>query len=388
MEIQNQIKRTLSQPESIEYVISLLSTKEDITRTTLADQLCDEFKFLDFHGERQRAGCIKALRQLEKKEFFALPPSCGRPGKRNPRRLVEPVPEPQGVPEEAGKVEGLRLILVESEQQMRLWNELMIMDHPRGAGPLVGRQLYYLVESEHGWLGGFGFSSSALHLQARDDWIGWDWEIRRGNLHHVVNMSRFLIRSSVSCRNLASRLLGMVMRKLPEDFQKRYGNRPLLLESFVDTAHYTGACYRAANWQYIGRTKGYGRQGLLEGKSESIKDIYVYPLDKNFRIKIGLSEGSGLGAIKISSGIGDQEWAENEFGNAPLGDKRLSNRLVEVAADKAVQPGSSYCSVAKGDWPKVKAYYRLIDKPDDCEVTMSNILLPHRKRTIQRMKDQ
>jgi hypothetical protein len=129
MEIQNQIKRTLSQPESIEFVISLLGTKEDITRTTLADQLCDEFKFLDFHGERQRAGCIKALRQLEKREFFVLPPSCGRPGKRNPRRLVEPVPEPQGVPEEAGKVEDLRLILVGSEEQMRRWNELMTHDH-------------------------------------------------------------------------------------------------------------------------------------------------------------------------------------------------------------------------------------------------------------------
>jgi hypothetical protein len=388
MEIQNQIKRKLSEPESIEYVTSLLCMADDITRTKLAEQLCDKFKFLDFRGEKQLAGCMKALRELEKKKCFVLPAPCHTPGKGNPRRLGVPIAETQGVPDEAGKIEDLRLILVETEEQMRTWNELMIQDHPRGAGPLVGRQLYYLIESEHGWLGGFGFSSSALHLEARDRWIGWDWEIRRGNLHHVVNMSRFLIRSSVSCHNLASRLLGMVVRKLPEDFEKRYGNRILLLESFVDTVHYTGACYRAANWQYVGRTKGYGRQGLLEDKRVSIKDIYVYPLEGDFRIKMGLSEGSGLGAIKISSGICDEEWAENEFGNAPLGDKRLSNRLVEAAADKARQPGNSYCSVAEGDWPKVKGYYRLIDKPDDSEVTMSNILLPHRKRTIQRMKNE
>ena len=72
---------------------------------------------------------------------------------------------------------------------MRIWNGLMIQGHPRGAVPLVGRQLYYLVKSEHGWLGGLGFSSSALHLEARDQWIGWDWDTRRANLHNVVNLS-------------------------------------------------------------------------------------------------------------------------------------------------------------------------------------------------------
>ncbi len=88
---------------------------------------------------------------------------------------------------------------------------------------------------------------------------------------------------------------------------------------------------------------------------------------------MGLSEDSGLGAINISTGIGGEKWAENEFGNAPLGDERLSNRLVGIASAKAEQPGRSICSVVDGDWPKVKAYYRLIDKPDDSAVTMPNI---------------
>ncbi|MEA3357482.1 MAG: DUF4338 domain-containing protein, partial [Patescibacteria group bacterium] len=70
------------------------------------------------------------------------------------------MPEPQGVPDEAGKICQLRLIPVETEEHVRIWNELMIQDHPQGAGPLVGRQLRYLVESEHGWLGGLGFSSA------------------------------------------------------------------------------------------------------------------------------------------------------------------------------------------------------------------------------------
>jgi hypothetical protein len=180
----------------------------------------------------------------------------------------------------------------------------------------------------------------------------------------------------------------MAVREFPGDFEARYGHRPLLLESFVDTSHYTGTCYRAANWQYIGRTKGRGRQDVFRKTGESIKDIYVYPLDENFRRKMGLPEGSGLGAIDITAGIDGGDWAEKEFGGAFLGDERLSQRLVEIAGDKAEQPGRAYCGVAEGDWPKVKAYYRFIDKPDDSAVTMSAILQPHRERTIQRMKAQ
>jgi len=282
----------------------------------------------------------------------------------------------------------LRLIQVETEEHMRTWNELMIQDHPRGAGLFVGRQIRYLVESEHGWLGGLGFSAAALHLQDRDRWIGWDRETRRANLHHVVNMSRFLIRSGVSCKNLASRLLGMAIRNVPEDFEIRYGHRPVLLESFVDSSHFSGTCYRAANWLWVGRTKGRGRQDRLGKKQETVKDIYVYPLEKDFRLKMGVSPDSGPDALDLSDGIGDGNWAEKEFGNAPIGDARLSCRLVEIAADKAEQPGRAYSGVVGGDWPKVKGYYRLIDKTDDSAVTMPNILLPHRERTIRRMKAQ
>ena len=387
MEKQNQINRTLSQTEAIEYVCSILFSNQDITRTELAKQICDKFGFIDPRGERQSGGCIKALRELERKKHIVLPSPVRIRGKKSPKRLIEGVAEAKEVPGDVSEIRELRLIRVETEEQMRIWNELMIQGHPRKAGPLVGRQLYYLVKSEHGWLGGVGFSSSALHLEARDRWIGWDWDTRRANLHHGVNMSRFLIRPGISCKNLASCVPGMVVREFPGDFEARYGHRPLLLESFVDTRHYRGTCYRAANWQYIGRTKGRGRQDVFRKMGESRKDIYVYPLDGHFRRKMGLTEESGLGAIDIA-GIDGGEWAEREFGGAPLGDKRLSQRLVEIVADKAEQPGRAYCGAVEGEWPKVKGYYRFIDKPDDSEVTMPAILKPHRERTIQRMKAQ
>src|SRR5206468_10600560 len=136
------------------------------------------------------------------------------------RRLAGPVPGPVGVPEEAGHVGSLRLALVKPEDDtlMRTWNELIAREHPQGDRRLVGRQLRYLVASAHGWLGAIGFSASALYLQARDRWIGWDAQERRAHEGRVVNLSRFLIRSGVQCRNLGSYVLGACVGRVQEDF--------------------------------------------------------------------------------------------------------------------------------------------------------------------------
>ena len=388
METQNLIKQTLSQPKAIDHIVTLLDRNDNIKISKLADNVCEHFGFFNPQGNKQRSGCMKALRELEQSGLIDLLQTPLRARKRSPKRLGEAVEEPHGVPDEAGKINDLVLLLVKTEYDIRTWNEIMIQDHPRGAGLHVGRQIKYLVKSEHGLLGGFGFSSAALTLQDRDEWIGWNHEMRQANLQYIVNMSRFLIRSSVSCKNLASRLLGMVARKLPQDFENRYGYRPLLLESFVDRSQFDGTCYQAGNWLNIGKTKGRGRQDYYHKKAETIKDIYVYPIDKDFQQKIGIPMGNRIEALSITSGIESKNWSENEFANAPLGDKRIGRRLIDVASEKAEKPGLGYAEVVGGDWSKTKAYYRMIDAPDDSAVNMGNILLPHRERTIQRMKGQ
>ncbi|MDA1278393.1 MAG: IS4 family transposase [Verrucomicrobia bacterium] len=388
MNTQNQIKRSLSEPKTIEYVSRLLETEEFSSRTELADFLCEEYGFHDPSGRKQRGGCLKGLRELEAKGWFQLPPPEIQKGGPSPRRLSEPVAEPEGVPGEVGEVAGLELVRVEQESQMRIWNELMIREHPQGAGPLVGRQVRYLVGSAHGWLGGFGFAAPALQLADRDRWIGWDAEQRRAHLHGVVCLSRFLIRPGVECRNLASRLSSMSLERLVGDFQQRYHYRPWLVESFVDTSRFSGASYRAANWILVGQTKGRGRQDRFTRREKTIKDIYVYPLEKDFRTRLGLAQGAGLGPLGPADGVDGHAWAEQEFGGAPLGDARLGRRLVNIAQSKAEKPGQAFTGVADGDWPAVKAYYRLIDHPDENAVNMGHILQPHRERTLRRMKAQ
>src|SRR5688572_29200936 len=115
MNIQNQIKRALSEPEAIEYVRRLLEEEEFFSRTELADFLCEEFGFQDPRGERQRGGCLKGLRELEAKGWFELPPPEIQKRVPSPRRLPKPVTEPEAVPGEVGEVSGLELILVEQE---------------------------------------------------------------------------------------------------------------------------------------------------------------------------------------------------------------------------------------------------------------------------------
>ncbi len=388
MDTQNQIKRTLSNPANIEYISNFLGNNEIDHRTDLAKRTCEQFGFYDVRGQAQLGGCLKALRELEASGHFILPKARQKTGTKSPRRLTAPVALPTDVPKNVDAINNLELVLVSEIQEMRIWNELMIGEHPLGSGPLVGRQLRYLIRSESGWLGGFGFAAPALQLADRDQWIGWDKERRQACLHYIVGMSRFLIRPSITCKNLASKVLSMSVVSLTSDFEQRYGYRPLLIESFVDTANYSGTCYRAANWQEIGQTKGRGRQDRFSQSALSHKAIYIYPLETAFRKKLELPTHAGLGALNVADGLDASHWAEYEFGGAPLGDARLSKRLVSVADAKAQAPSRAFSGAVKGDWAATKAYYRMVDQPEDSAVNLSNILAPHRQRTMRRMMGQ
>ena len=273
MNTQNLIKRKLSQPESITVVRQILEAYDDLSRSAIAQRVCERLEFFNARGNAQRAGCLKALRELEHAGHFVLPRPRRCPKRGSPRRLGGPLDAPRDVPARAGEVQDLVLIKVETDGQVRIWNELMLREHPRGAGPLVGVQVRYLIGSAHGWLGGLGFGASALQLKDRDRWIGWDGEGRQKHLHRIVGLSRFLIRPMVACHNLASRVLGMALRQLPDDVQTRYGYRPWLVETFVESARYRGTCYRAANWIEVGKTGLAGRREAAELRVEMLDEL-------------------------------------------------------------------------------------------------------------------
>jgi hypothetical protein len=385
---QQGILQRLSQPDAVEFVRRSIHSDPEMHRTELADRLCEAFELIDRLGCRRRTGCLKALRKLEAKGCFQLPPPRTKTALGRPRRLESSVAPAEGVPATAGEVCSLALVLVETEEQLRIWNELFESEHPRGAGPLVGRQLRYLIGSEHGWLGGAAFASAALHLQDRDRWIGWNREQRLESLDRVLGLSRYLIRPSVDCHNLASHVLGLLLRRLPQDFEHRYGYRPALVETFVDESRHAGTCYRAANWTRIGLTAGGRRRQRGRRRRETKKVIYVYPLVDDFRVRLGVPPGRGLGPLPFDTGLEGEQWAEQEFGGAPLGDRRLSRRLVVSASMQAENPGRAFCGIEQATGAMIEGHYRFIEQPetDESAVTAENILLPHREQTLRRMQ--
>ena len=79
---QSQIKRTLLHPNSIDTGRSILMRSELGSRTALADAVCQDFGFLDSRGATQKAGCAKALRELEQAGHFVLPVGHARDAAR------------------------------------------------------------------------------------------------------------------------------------------------------------------------------------------------------------------------------------------------------------------------------------------------------------------
>jgi hypothetical protein len=97
-----------------------------------------------------------------------------------------------------------------------------------------------------------------------------------------VNNSRFLILPWVRDRYLASSVLAQVVRRLPDDWEARFGVRPVLAETLVDSARFSGTCYKAANWVHVGQTVGRGKKCPVHQQIIPIKDIWLYPLRRDF----------------------------------------------------------------------------------------------------------
>jgi len=77
--------------------------------------------------------------------------------------------------------------------------------------------------------------------------------------------------------------IGPVSRRLARDWQAKYGHGIVLLETFVERDRFRGTAYRAANWLAVGATAGRTRQDRHTCIQAPVKDIYLYPLRRDFR---------------------------------------------------------------------------------------------------------
>ena len=146
------------------------------------------------------------------------------------------------------------------ETELDRFNYHLQEDHYLESSRLAGQSLRYVAEVDGQWVALLTFSAPALHLKARERWIGWRPRQRARRLGLVVNNSRFLVLlERQRYPNLASRVLGQVLRRLSADWQEQWSHPVLVVESFVDESLYRGTCYRACGFEAVGPTAGFGR---------------------------------------------------------------------------------------------------------------------------------
>lgn len=370
-----------------ELLCELERQKSSLSRRCLAQLLCERLDWKNAQGQPQFMSARKALSVLHQRGVLQLPASTFQWPARG---VVEKLPapsEPLSISlDQAGPIQLVR-VAGRRSQTARRWRQTMA-HHYLGASPLCGAQLRYLIESPRGCLGAVAFSAAALKVRPRDEVIGWAEAVRRHQLHQVVNNSRFLILPWVKVPHLASHVLALAAERLPEDWQERYGIRPVLLETFVDTQRFTGVCYQAAGWQCVGQTTGRGRQDRAHQQCVTIKSIWIKPLDAKWKELLQRApERPRLAPLRLPAAPKPKappaDWAQEEMGGAILGDRRLNRRLIGLTRDFFTRPAAQIPE-ACGSKAKTKAAYRFFDRS---AVTLQTILAAHRQQTLERARE-
>lgn len=269
--------------DDIERIRALVAGSPYAKRAALARQVCETFNWRRPDGQLRAMSCRVAMLKMQRAGLIELP--AAQSVRRVPRKtFVSEASDPQPLLEAPLKeLSSLRLELVARGQPLALWNEFISRYHYLGYGIMPGAQLRYFVMAGDRVLGAMGFGGAAWKVAPRDQFIGWTAEQRQGRLHLIINQTRFLILPWIRCQNLATKSLALVTRRLPDDWEKRYGYRPVLMETFVDVTKFRGTCYKAGNWTQVGLTQGRSRMDRHHAKDKPVKSIWLMPLQRDFR---------------------------------------------------------------------------------------------------------
>ena len=195
-------------------------------------------------------------------------------------------PLPKPLPEEpAILLRTLQVEVLDTPALRARAQALLVAHHYLGGVQAVGEQVHYAVSDGQGaWVAVLIFAAAALHLAARDRWIGWSDEQRRRRLALVVNNVRFLLLPERTVPNLGSAVLSRVLARLSDDWQARYAHPVLVVETFVDPQRFQGTVYQASGWSELGRTKGHGRKARdYYEEHDRPKRLFARELHKNAR---------------------------------------------------------------------------------------------------------
>ena len=251
-------------------------------RTQISHRVCRALRWTQPNGRLKDVACREVLRKFHQLGIVNLPPP------RSGGAVWRPLHSSHEYAVDHAAITSLafseiELRKVECKGDTQLWNSLISTFHYLGSSRIVGRQLKYLVFFDGKPIACFGWGDCSWALSPRDNWIGWTEQQRAEQREKIINNVRFLILPWIRFPNLASYLLAKCSQRVAVDWQEKYAVLPVLLETYVDPAYFSGTCYRAANWRKIGLTAGYAKVGGSHHNPKEPKLLFVYPLTAKFQ---------------------------------------------------------------------------------------------------------
>ena len=279
-------KKTITAAD-LEFIQATINQNWNKGRTQISKILCQKWNWIQPNGRLKDMACREVLLTLCRMGLINYPPGIHN-GHNEKRNLSIPLIKTNQTPikSKLSNLQSVEIKLVRNTKLEPLYNSLVQEHHYLGFRQIVGNHLKYMAFIGDQPVACIGWGSAAWSIKSRDSFIGWDKTTKENNLHFVANNTRFLILPWVSVKFLASKILAINARRISDDWLKTY-NQPLyLLETFVERNRFKGTCYKAANWIRTGQTKGIAKKGHDHLFHGNIKDVFLYPLRKDFRQKL------------------------------------------------------------------------------------------------------
>jgi hypothetical protein len=271
--------------ERVKQIQGIIEDNPDWNRTKISRQVCILWGWQSPNGQLKDISCRSMLRNLDKAGKITLPgPLMVTRAKGGAEKVLHLEHDNAPINVKLAQLRPLTINSVSSGKELGQFKSLIDQYHYLGYDRSIGENMKYMVYDRSGRpLACLLFGSAAWSCRRRDEYIGWGKHERAQKLMFLTNNSRYLILPWVTSAHLASHVLSLVSRRVADDWQQKYGHPIYCLETFVETGRFKGTCYKAANWIKVGATTGRGRDGGHNNAILPVKDVYVYPLTRDFK---------------------------------------------------------------------------------------------------------
>jgi hypothetical protein len=271
--------------DDISIINKIIYSHPNKSRRFISQEICRVFNWRQANNILKDMVCRSFLLILESKDLIKLPPRKFTPPNplANRKKPSKVIVDQSIINCSIKDLFPIKLVQVRRTIYESTFNSLISEHHYLGYTQPVGEHLKYIAFSHDRPIACLAWSSAPWYIGDRDRYIQWTKEIRQKNLHLIANNTRFLILPWIQVSCLASHILSMNRQCLSNDWQKLYNHPIHLVETFVDTQRYKGICYIADNWRLVGQTTGFGKLSKSKTPTLSKKEIFVYPLTRNFR---------------------------------------------------------------------------------------------------------